>query len=173
MSKSLLALSDESRLIREQLESMVDPETGEIPENALEAIINNQIEIAEKLDGYLDFIVDIDKTVSMFEERKKVFDKKVKSIKSIKDRIRESIRKYMASNCLAQIKTTRTISLVPDKDKLDIDMELLQKEYVITRPVTVIETVANEEKIMSALKSGKTIPGANFITNRSHITVKG
>ena len=168
MGKSLLALSDESRLIREQLESMVDPDTGEIPASAIDAIMENQLAITEKLNGYLDFMSEIDSTVSICKDKIKAFNSKIKALESIEKRMRENIRIHMNSQSITKIEAEKTISLISQPDKIVVDDDLLadcwKKEKVTFVP--------DMELIEKSIADGIEISGVSVLTDRSYVRIK-
>ena len=168
MSKSLFALTDESRLIREQIEAMVDPETGEIPANAIDLMMENQLAIMEKLNGYLDFMSEIDSTVSVCKDKIKSFNAKIKALESIEKRMRENIRIHMSNQSIVKIEADKTISLVSQPDKVVVDDDLLadcwKKEKVTFVP--------DMELIEKSIADGIEIPGVSVWTDRSYVRIK-
>jgi len=168
MGKSLLALSDESRSIREQIESMVDQETGEIPDSAIDLMMENQLAVTDKLNGYLDFMSEIKQTVEICKDKVKTFNAKIKQIKAVEDRMRDNIRKYMSDNDIKKIEADKTISLVSEKNKIEIDESLLPDAYF----VEVVTLVPAKERIEAAVASGFEIPGVTVIENRTSIRIR-
>jgi hypothetical protein len=170
MSKSLLALSDESQSIRKQLEAMVDQETGEIPDSAIDLMMSNQLAITDKLNGYLDFMSEIKQTVEICKDKVKTFNAKIKQIKSVEDRMRENIRKYMSDNNIKKIEADKTISLVSEKNKIEYDIDTMPPTYLKTK--TTVEIIPDDEAIAKALSEGIEIPGVTVIENRTSIRIR-
>ena len=168
MSKSLLDISNEQAELRQQIELIASQNEGEVPDDLLDALAQNQLDTTDKLNGYLDYMSSIDSTVAICKDKIKGFNAKIKQIEAIEKRMRFNLQKYMTDNNVHQIKCDRTISLSSLKDKIEIDMDLLPDEYKVG---TIVYTPA-QDVIDFAIAGGIEIAGVSIITDRLSLRIR-
>jgi hypothetical protein len=168
MSKSLLCLTDEMTMLRNEIDLIASQNGGEVPDEMLDKLMETQLACTEKINGVLEYMDTIDNAVESWEKKLEAIKSKITGAKAMKDRMRFNIHRYMTANKIDQLKADKTISISKVKDKTDIDVKALPKEYKTTQ----IEEIALKDLINADLKAGKVIPGVNVETGRTTVRIQ-
>lgn len=145
---SLYELTKSARLLNDLLES------GELDEQAIrDAIVNNDEDIADKLEGYAKYIKNLESDVAGLKAEEKRLSDRRKTIENTIDRMKDAMKEALTVSGQTKVKKDGglfTFSLRKNPPRLEIDdPEKIPERYLIPQPPTVdkksmLEDLKNE-----------------------------
>ena len=160
----MATLYEINKALEEALEAAIDPETGEINEEAYTVFEKLQQDKTDKLEGIALWIKNLKADAEAYKAEKDVFAQRQKAAENKA----ESLKQFLAY-CLAgeKLKTDRVLVSYRASQTVEIDDP---------RAIPVEFTIAQDPKIdrlalKDALKAGVEIPGAH-LEDRQNIQIK-
>ncbi|MDY2573326.1 MAG: siphovirus Gp157 family protein [Fusobacterium necrophorum] len=166
MELSLYGITEEMRNLDILWEMAIDEETGEIMDGDVLEQLQNEIGIylQNKSAGIIKYYKSRDYFIDAVDQE----IKKLQALKKASQNKQENFKKYikmcMEKMGLSKIETENgTLSLRKS------EAVLIENERIIPTEFTTIvqETKISKTEIKKAIKSGKVIPGASLVENRS------
>lgn len=148
----------------EELErSMVDPETGEISEDCLDALDEIQMEKKEKVDNIACLIKSLEAEAESIEDEAK----NLKARAGVKKNKAKHLRDYLAHNCAGEVYgTNRSKVWWKPSSRVEVSEDwekVLPDEYIRCSTVTAPDKAG----LKKALGNGEKIKGAELIEHQN------
>lgn len=156
---TLYEITDNLKLIQSLIEDGADEEVF------ADAIAKNEMDLAEKLEGYAMVMKNIESDIDGFKAEEKRLSERRKAMESKIKRMKVSMHDAMSSTGEKKIqgeKFTFTVQKNPPKTNIT-------NESLLTEDLFMVETVRkpNNQLISERLKSGEVIPGAELSQGES------
>ena len=172
MSDVIRDLEDETVLAAQLLAQWVieivegDDDADELVENTIEGE-TNFIEALQKAADYADVLSS---QVAGAKARQEHWRLQAQRAQQKFDRVKDSIQMALVASGMPKQKATlgdgRKLAVMAGRKRVNITGEdLLPRRYV----ETIVSVVPNKNKIMSALKDNKEVPGAELILGKDYL----
>lgn len=156
---TLYEITDNFKLIQSLIEEGADEDVF------AEALANNQMDLAEKLEGYAMVIKNIESDVEGYKKEEKRLADRRKTMENKIKRMKENMQYSMVSTGQRKIqgeKFSFTVQKNPPSLKV-VDDKLIPKKFIT---VTTTEKIDNKA-IMELLKNEQVVPGAEISQGES------
>ena len=150
--------------IEEAMEAMlasVDPETGEVSQEAVDSLFALQMEKDQKLDNIGAYIKNLMAEVKALKDE----EASLKARRESKEKQIERLKEYVASNMDSdKFESSRVVFSFRASETVDIPDESLLEERFMVQKVTASP---DKKAIKEALKAGEEVRGAFLIPHRN------
>lgn len=132
---------------------------GELTPELETALSNVQLDVAQKIDGYIGITERFEHEAKFFRAKAAAFSKLAMGCDRVADRIWTNLKQgLIALGDTERMGVEHRLLLVPGKDKVVIDESKLPAEY----KMQVITHVADREKIVADMELCVDVPGCSF-----------
>lgn len=168
--KSLRTLLDEAH----QIESMLVESGGELTPEIEALVALNEKLLPQKVDNCVMLVKRMDLVASQYKEMAEQFMRMAKSAMKVSERVEENILQNMQLNAQSElIGGLYRYKVQNNPPSVRIDSEAgLPGEYLITETITKVD----RRSLISALKEGKEIEGAELVVSQraqAYVNTKG
>ena len=151
-----------NKMLRLVMDDMVDPETGDIDEDAIEVLRALDIARDEKIEGMALVFKEVAHEVDAYAHEIKVLTDRKRSAEKKAERLKSLIA-YATKG--EKFKTARvSISFCRQMGSNIIDESKIPEAFYVPQPAKLSKTLINE-----ALKAGKEVPGVEWVQKESVI----
>lgn len=155
---TIYGITDSFKLIQSLIEEGADETVF------AEALANNKMELAEKLEGYAMVMKNVESDIEGLKAEEKRLAERHKSMESKIKRMKEAMHNAMSSTGEQKIqgeKFTFTIQKNPPSLKV-LDESIIPKEFLVAVAPSI-----DKKAIMELLKSGQEVAGAQITQGES------
>ncbi len=148
--------------IRDVLDGMVDPETGEVSDDALALLEDLSLQRQDKIEGIALYYKNLTADAAAIKAEEEALRKRRQSAESHAARLKHYLSDFMPGEKLETAKVKigwHKSTAVMVANEADF-IRAAPKDYLTYKDPTV-----NKTAIKEALAAGKEVPGAELITN--------
>ena len=148
--------------IQEVLDAMVDPETGEVSDDALALLEDLSVQRQDKIEGIALYYKNLSADAAAIKSEEEALRKRRQSAESHAARLKSYLSDFMPGEVLETAKVKigwrkSTAVMVANESEF---IKSAPQEYLSIKDPTV-----NKTAIKEALVAGKEVPGAEIVTN--------
>lgn len=148
--------------IQEVLDAMVDPETGEVSDDALALLEDLSVQRQDKIEGIALYYKNLSADAAAIKSEEEALRKRRQSAENQASRLKQYLSDIMPGETLETSKVKigwRKSTAVMVENEAEF-VKAAPKDYLTYKDPTV-----NKTAIKEALAAGKEVPGAELVTN--------